>query len=151
MDKQHLILIVEDSDDDFNITVRALKKSGAKVTINRCEDGDLALDYLFQRGRYADPETAPRPDIILLDLNLPGTDGKEVLSILKVDPVLKEIPVIVMTTSSDPRDIERCYHFGANSYVQKPVGFDNYMEAIKRIQSFWLDVATMPTGDHYDG
>ena len=147
---EHFILIVDDNDDDYNITIRALRKSGVDVMVRRCEDGDIALDYLYHRGAFEHPKTAPRPDIILLDLNLPGTDGKEVLSILKADETLMNIPVIVMTTSSDPVDIEKCYHYGANSYVQKPVGFDNYMVAIEQIKSFWLDVALTPKGEQYN-
>jgi CheY-like chemotaxis protein len=147
---EHLILIVEDNDDDYNITMRALRKSGVDVGIERCEDGDMALDYLYHRGAFECPKTAPRPDIILLDLNLPGTDGKEVLLIIKADKKLMNIPVIVMTTSSDPVDIEKCYQYGANSYVQKPIGFNNYMMAVEQIKLFWLEVALMPKGEKYN-
>src|SRR5262250_2498869 len=95
------ILLVEDSPEDFEATERAFRKSGLKNPIHRCVDGDEALDYLYRRGRYANPARSPRPGIVLLDLNLPGTDGREVLEAVKKDDVLKQIPVIVLTTSAD--------------------------------------------------
>src|SRR3978361_667274 len=112
------ILLVEDSPEDFETTERAFRKSGLKNPILRCADGDEALDFLFRRGSHAG---APRPGVFLRALNLPGTDGREVLSEIKADPDLKQIPVIVLTTSSDDRDVSACYRAGANSYVQKPV------------------------------
>ena len=100
------ILLVEDSPEDYEATVRALRRAGLHNPLFRCEDGDQALDFLFQRGVFADPAVAPRPAIILLDLNMPGTDGHEVLRQLKADEHLKTIPVIVLTTSDDERDIQ---------------------------------------------
>jgi len=123
------ILIIEDSPEDYEATKRAFRKAGLKNQINRCEDGDEALDYLFHRGPYADSATAPRPDIILLDLNLPGTDGREVLQEIKADKEICNIPVIVLTTSEDERDIESCYRYGANSYVKKPVDLQGFIRA----------------------
>ncbi|HEV7519056.1 MAG TPA: response regulator, partial [Thermoanaerobaculia bacterium] len=114
------ILLVEDSPEDYEATERAFRKSGLKNPIHRCTDGDEALDYLFRRGAYADPARSPRPGIVLLDLNLPGTDGREVLETVKADDSLKQIPVIVLTTSADERDVQACYLAGANSYIQKP-------------------------------
>ncbi|MBV9124993.1 MAG: response regulator, partial [Planctomycetes bacterium] len=104
----HPILLVEDSPEDYEATVRVLRKSGLANPIFRCVDGDDALDFLHHRGAYADPARAPRPSIILLDLNLPGTDGREVLTDIKRDEHLKLIPVIVLTTSRDERDISSC-------------------------------------------
>ena len=94
------ILIVEDSDDDFFATQRAFKKAGLANPIRRCSNGDQAVDYLFQRGDFADPEGSPRPSVVLLDLNLPGLDGRDVLKLVKSDPELRKIPVIVLTTSA---------------------------------------------------
>ena len=141
------ILLVEDSPEDYETTLRAFKKSGLKNPIFRCEDGDGALDFLFRRGRYADPEEAPRPGVILLDLNLPGTDGREVLSEIKSDEGLKNIPVIVLTTSNDDRDVEACYRAGANSYIQKPVDMDGFLRAIERLNGYWFEVVVLPQGE----
>jgi two-component system response regulator len=135
------ILLVEDSPEDFVTTERAFRRSGLKNPIFRCADGDEALDFLFRRGRHAD---APQPGVILLDLNLPGTDGREVLSEIKADPELKQIPVIVLTTSSDERDVAACYKAGANSYIQKPVDLDGFMQAIERLNDYWFEVVILP-------
>jgi CheY-like chemotaxis protein len=140
------ILLVEDSPEDFEATVRAFKRSGLRNPIFRCEDGDGALDFLHQRGRYADAEQAPRPGVILLDLNLPGTDGREVLTEIKRDESLRQIPVIVLTTSNDERDVEACYQAGANSYIQKPVDMDGFLRAIERLKGYWFEVVVLPRG-----
>ena len=139
-----VILLVEDSDEDYEATIRAFKRSQFANPINRCADGDDALDYLHHRGKYSQLEKAPRPSVILLDLNLPGTDGRDVLTEIKSDENLKSIPVIVLTTSSDRRDIESCYRAGANSYVQKPVDLDGFMRAIQRLKDFWFHVVLLP-------
>ena len=144
---QQPILLVEDSPEDFETTVRALKRAGLANPILRCVDGDDALDFCYRRGRYADPATAPRPGIVLLDLNLPGTDGREVLPTLKGDPALRSIPVVVLTTSTDERDVERCYHDGANSYMSKPVDLDGFMRAIQRMKDYWFEVVIVPKGE----
>jgi CheY-like chemotaxis protein len=138
------ILLVEDSPEDFEATRRALQKSGLRNPVYRCADGDEALDFLHRRGVFADPATSPRPGIILLDLNLPGTDGREVLSDIKQDERLKQIPVIVLTTSSDERDVDACYRAGANSYIQKPVDMDGFIKAIERLNDFWFEVVILP-------
>lgn len=144
---QQPLLLVEDSPEDFEATVRALKKAGLANPIFRCEHGDDALDFLFRRGRYADPALSPRPGIILLDLNLPGTDGREVLAAVKADPALRSIPVVVLTTSTDERDVERCYQAGANSYMKKPVDLDGFMRAIQRMKDYWFEVVIVPRGE----
>ena len=141
------ILLVEDSPEDFEATVRAFRKSGLKNTLVRCEDGDQALDYLHRRGTYADPANSPRPGVILLDLNLPGTDGRQVLSEVKSSESLRDIPVVVLTTSADERDITACYRAGANSYIQKPVDIDGFMKAIERLNGYWFEVVILPKGD----
>jgi CheY-like chemotaxis protein len=141
------ILLVEDSPEDFEATLRAFRKSGLKNPMVRCEDGDEALDYLHRRGEYADPASSPRPGVILLDLNLPGTDGRQVLSEIKSSERLRDIPVVVLTTSADERDITACYRAGANSYVQKPVDIDGFMKAIERLNGYWFEVVILPKGD----
>ncbi len=138
------ILIVEDSREDYETTVRAFQKAGVANSIYGCESGDDALDYLYGRGKYANGEDAPRPGVILLDLNLPGTDGREVLATLKADDGLKRIPVIVLTTSSDERDIEDCYANGANSYIRKPLSLDGYFSAIQRLKDYWYEIVVLP-------
>jgi len=138
------VLLVEDNDEDYETTVRAFKKANLANVIFRCEDGDEALDFLFRRGSYADPVKSPRPGIILLDLNMPGTDGQEVLEEIKKDSELKKIPVIVLTTSSDGRDIDGCYEFGANSYIQKPVDIEGFMRAIQMLKEYWFEIAIIP-------
>lgn len=138
------ILLVEDSPEDFEATERAFRKSGLRNPIHRCSDGDEALDYLYRRGAFKDPARSPRPGIILLDLNLPGTDGREVLEAVKKDDALKLIPVIVLTTSADERDVDACYLAGANSYIQKPVDLDGFMRAIEHLNGFWFEVVILP-------
>lgn len=138
------ILLVEDSPEDFEVTRRAFRKSGLKNPVVLCTDGDQALDFLHRRGRYADPALSPRPGIILLDLNLPGTDGRQVLEEIKRDEELKQIPVIVLTTSNDERDVAACYRAGANSYVHKPVDLEGFMSAIARLNDYWFEVVILP-------
>jgi CheY-like chemotaxis protein len=141
------ILVVEDNDEDYETTVRALRKVGVDKEVLRSENGDEAIDYLLQRNGYAPPVPAPRPAIILLDLNMPGTDGFEVLEMIKQDMVLKSIPVVVLTTSSSDRDIEMCYRSGANSYIQKPVNLDGFVEAIKQFKDYWFETVVLHAGN----
>ena len=131
-----LIIIVEDSPEDYDTTIRAFNKLGITNEILRFEMGDQCLDYLFGRGEYEEKENV-LPGLILLDLNLPGTGGKEVLKIIKTDFNLKKIPVVVLTTSNDINDIEKCYRLGADYYIQKPVGFEGFINAISRIKDCW--------------
>ena len=139
------ILLVEDTPEDAEATLRAFKKAGMANPIYHCRDGDEALDFLRHRGRYKDAAQAPRPGMILLDLNMPGTDGREVLSEIKADEGLRQIPVSVLTTSADERDIQSCYRDGANSYIQKPVDLTSLVTAIQRIKDFWFEVVSVPS------
>jgi CheY-like chemotaxis protein len=139
------ILLVEDSPEDCEATMRAIRKSKLPNPVVHCASGDLALDYLHREGAYTDPKISPRPSLILLDLNLPGTDGRQVLEEIKKDRLLRTIPVIVFTTSSDRRDIAACYRAGANSYIQKPVDLAGLVTAIQRIRDFWFEVVSVPT------
>lgn len=138
------ILIVEDSPEDFETAERAFRRAGLRQRMLRCATGDDALDFLHRRGRYEDPANSPRPSIIVLDLNLPGTDGREVLKEIKQAAPLAQIPVIVLTTSSDRRDVSACYAAGANSYVQKPVDLDAFMQAIRCLSEYWFGVVILP-------
>lgn len=141
------ILLVEDSPEDYEATLRAFRRSGLKNAVVRCESGDEALDYLHRRGHYADPARSVRPGVILLDLNLPGTDGRQVLAEVKSAEHLREIPVVVLTTSADEGDIKACYRMGANSYIQKPVDIEGFMKAIERLNGYWFEVVILPKGD----
>jgi len=138
------LLIVEDSDEDFEILQWALKKLSIKLPVYRCRDGDDALDFLYQRGVYQDAVNAPRPAIILLDLKLTATDGLEVLHTIKHDAQLKMIPVIVWTTSSDPKDIEISFKQGANSYMLKPMTLEKLLQAIELLNHYWFGIAVLP-------
>ncbi len=135
------ILLVEDSPSDAALTVEALKAGKVANKLNLVEDGVEAMDYLNRRGKYA---KATRPDLIMLDLNLPRKDGREVLSELKNDPDLKIIPIIVLTTSHSDKDILQSYQFNANCYITKPVDFTHFIEVVKSIEQFWLTVVTLP-------
>jgi CheY-like chemotaxis protein len=138
------ILVVEDSPEDFEATSRAFRRAGLRNPMLHCATGDDALDFLHRRGRYEDPRQSPRPGVILLDLNLPGTDGREVLHEIKRSDDLAAIPVIVLTTSSDARDVDACYQAGASSYIQKPVDLDGFMRAIQRLHDYWFEVVVLP-------
>lgn len=136
------LLVVEDSDEDFAATERALRKNGFTYDIRRCHDGEEALAYLT--GRLSRNRQAPLPGLMILDLNLPGTDGREVLQEIKEHEVLRALPVVVFTTSSDERDIQHCYRAGANSYIQKPVGLDGLFGSIRRLIDYWFDIVILP-------
>jgi chemotaxis family two-component system response regulator Rcp1 len=135
------ILLVEDSPADILLTREAFQQNKIVNTIHVAEDGIQAMDFLYKRGKYA---SAPRPDLILLDLNLPRKNGREVLAEIKADPNLRAIPVVVLTTSNAEEDILKAYELNANCYVVKPVGFDNFMKAIQSIRHFWFSVVTLP-------
>lgn len=137
------LLVIEDSDEDFNAMQRILKKLSITFPIYRCVDADEALDFLYHQGEYTDQETAPCPSVIMLDLNLPGTDGREVLAQIKQDNQLKIIPVVVFTTSSNPKDIESCYHYGANGYMIKPIDVIKLEESLRNFMNYWFEVVTL--------
>ncbi len=135
------ILMVEDSPSDAQLTIEALRAAKVANRLSHVEDGVEAMRYLRRQGPYAE---APRPDLILLDLNLPRKDGREVLDELKRDSDLKVIPVVVLTTSRSEQDVLRSYQLHANCYITKPVDFAQFMEVVKTIENFWLTVVTLP-------
>lgn len=141
---EKLIMAVEDSPEDYEALLRALKKAGVTNPVVRFERGDDAIDYLCRRGCYDEEECAPRPAIMLLDLNLPGMDGREVLHRIKSDPVLRMLPVVVFTTSGEDKDVLGCYAEGANSYIQKPLRMDDLVSVVKELSGFWLNAAQLP-------
>lgn len=132
------ILLVEDSQQDAELTIRAFKKYNLNNNIIRVEDGAEALDFLFCKGKFADRSTQNNPKVVLLDLKLPKVNGLEVLEKIKNDPNLKTIPVVILTSSNEDPDIKKAYAIGANSYVVKPVEFEKFMEAIKNLGYYWL-------------
>lgn len=135
------ILLVEDSPSDAALTVQALEGGKISNNLTRVVDGVEALAYLKKEGHYAH---AARPDLIMLDLNLPRKDGREVLRELKNDPSLKLIPIIVLTTSRADKDILQSYELNANCYISKPVDFQQFIDVVKSIENFWLTVVTLP-------
>ena len=136
------ILLVEDSPGDVRLTREAFKDAKVHINLNVASDGAEAMDFLNREGEHAN---APRPDLILLDLNLPKKDGREVLEEIKVSPTLKSIPVVVLTTSASDADILRSYKLHANCYITKPVGLDGFLEVVKSIDNFWLTVVKLPS------
>ena len=135
------ILLVEDNPGDVELTRQALDRAKVANHLHVAEDGAEAVDFLFRRGQFA---KAPRPDIILLDLNLPKKDGRQVLSEIKADADLAQIPVVVLTTSQDEEDIHRAYQLHANCYIAKPVDFKQFLRIVATIEEFWLTVVKLP-------
>jgi len=138
------ILLVEDNPDDVAITRRALSKGSLENKVVVARDGQEALDLLKDRGAFEGAKAMPRPDLILLDLNLPRVDGREVLKEVKADRNLKRIPIVVLTTSERDEDILNSYGLGVNTYIRKPVNFDRFQEVIKTLHKYWVMVATLP-------
>ena len=136
------ILLVEDNPGDYRLTQEALREGKVYNNLHWVQDGVEALEFLRQRGRYAE---VPRPDIVLLDLNLPKKDGREVLSEIKGDEDLRAIPVVVLTTSKAEEDVLRSYDLHANCYVTKPVDLEKFITVVQSIDRFWLTIATLPT------
>ncbi|MDB9540982.1 response regulator [Anabaenopsis tanganyikae CS-531] len=138
------LLVIEDSDEDFEALCRIMKKQAVVNPVFRCTDGDEALDFLYHTGIYSNTQNLPRPSIILLDLNLPGTDGREVLQKIKQDEEFKYIPVVVFTTSSNPKDIEVCYQSCVASYMLKPIDINRLVETLQSFITYWLDIVILP-------
>ncbi|MEE4359784.1 MAG: response regulator [Desulfococcaceae bacterium] len=140
--KQAQVLLVEDSEDDVELTLAALEDSKVKMDIHVVSDGISALAFLRNEGEYHDK---PRPDLILLDLNLPIMDGREVLKEIRDDPDITDIPVVVLTTSQNEEDILKMYKLHANCYISKPVDFRQFTHVIKQIEGFWLQLVKLPS------
>jgi CheY-like chemotaxis protein len=133
-----VILLVEDNPDHTELIVRSLQDHRVANRIYHVPDGEAALDYLFRRGEYEDPEKSPRPHVILLDLRLPKVDGQEVLQAIKTTERLRRIPVVIVTTSEAERDVARAYDSHANSYLVKPVDFDKFTQLMDDLGFYWL-------------
>lgn len=137
------ILLVEDDEDDVQLTKRAFKKGRILNRLFVVSDGEEAMEFLEHRGRYADPVSSPEPGIILLDLNMPRMDGRDVLRRIKSNKKLKHIPVVILTTSDQKNDVSTCYDWGANTFITKPVEFNKFLEAVITMGQYWLGIAKL--------
>lgn len=140
-----VILMADDDEDDRMLTADALAESRLANDLYFVEDGEQLMDYLLRRGRYSAPENSPRPGLILLDLNMPKMDGREALREIKADPSLRQIPVIVLTTSEAEEDIFSTYDLGANSFITKPVKFEGLVKIMKELSRYWFEIVELPT------
>ena len=139
------ILICDDDADDRLLTQQALEGAHVSNAVNFVEDGEQLLDYLYQRGAYAgETGKAPRPGLILLDLNMPNMDGREALKVIKADVSLRDIPVVVLSTSALDEDIVRSYKLGVNSFITKPVTFSGFVEVMNVLGRYWLEIVELP-------
>ena len=144
MDKLARILLVEDNRMDIELTLDAFREARLLNTIHVASNGQAALDYVFGRGQYADRDTYPMPNLILLDLKLPGVDGFQVLRQIKETPRLKRLPVVILTSSKEEGDRALSYDIGANSYLVKPVSFEGFLGVVRQIEGYWLSLNVGP-------
>jgi CheY-like chemotaxis protein len=142
--KSATILLVEDDRGDQELTRRALDEGKIRNDLRIVEDGEEALAYLFRRGKYKDPATSPRPDLLLLDLNLPRVDGREVLKQIRADSKLRRMAVVVLTTSRQEEDILRSYELGCNSFITKPVDINQFIQVIQALERYWFQIVVLP-------
>jgi two-component system response regulator len=141
---QKEILLVEDNPDDVELTRIAFDEAKVANLLHVVSDGAEALDYLFARGKHADRDPAALPSLVLLDLNLPKVDGREVLQAIRANPATHKLPVVVLTTSAEPFDVEATYALGVNSYIRKPVDFEQFVWAVKQVGLYWLVLNQAP-------
>jgi len=139
-----LILVADDDPEDCMLVQDALEESRLANDLRFVSDGEELLDYLHHRGQYADPASAPRPGLVLLDLNMPRKDGRETLREIKSDPALRQIPIVVLTTSEAEEDIFRSYDLGVNSYITKPVTFESLVQVMKTLGKYWFEIVELP-------
>jgi CheY-like chemotaxis protein len=138
--KMPSILVVDDNEDDYEAVARAFKKVGMTNPVTLCTSGQEALDFLKSQA-----PTGDMPVLIMLDLNMPGMDGFQVLERIRRDAAVRQIPVVVWTTSSNKKDIDTCYQLGTNAYMQKPVIFDDLVESVRRLRQYWFETALLPS------
>lgn len=142
--KSITILVAEDDEDDRLLMQEALEENRLANDLHFVEDGEELMEYLQQHGKYSDPKSAPRPSLILLDLNMPRKDGREALKEIKADPNLRKIPIVVLTTSKAEEDILRTYDLGVSSFIAKPVVFDSMVQIMKMIGTYWFEIVELP-------
>jgi CheY-like chemotaxis protein len=142
--KPAVILLAEDDRGDQELTRRALEGGKIRNDLRIVENGEEALAYLFRRGKYKDPVSSPRPDLLLLDLNLPRVDGREVLERVRADGKLRRMAVVVLTTSRQEEDILRSYELGCNSFITKPVAMDQFIRFIQAVEEYWFQIVVLP-------
>ena len=142
--KRITILVAEDDEDDRLLMQDALEENRLANDLHFVTDGVELLDYLNRRGDYTDPQSSPRPSLILLDLNMPRKDGREALKEIKADPELRKIPIVVLTTSKAEEDILRTYDLGVSSFIAKPVVFDSMVQIMKMLGTYWIEIVELP-------
>lgn len=142
--KSITILMADDDEDDRLMTKEALEEARLANEIRFVLDGEELMDYLYQRGKFEDPASSPRPGLILLDLNMPKKDGREALKEIKADPDLRHIPIVVLTTSKAEEDIYRSYDLGVNSFITKPVSFDGLVFVMTTLAQYWFQIVQLP-------
>ena len=148
-----IILMADDDEDDYMLAREALLESRLTNELHFVRDGEELMDYLYRRGKYAQKSNSPRPGLILLDLNMPKKDGREALTEIKSDPNLRQIPVVVLTTSKAQDDIYEIYDLGANSFITKPVTFSSLVEVMKTLGKYWFEIVELPqerVGEGYE-
>ena len=142
--KPAIILLAEDDLADQELTKRALEKGKFHNELYIVQDGEEALDYLYRKNKYADPDTSPKPDLFLLDLNMPRIDGRLVLEKIRQDPTFKHLRTIVFTTSAQEKDIIESYHLGANSYITKPFNPEDFFKVVATLEEYWFQIVKLP-------
>lgn len=142
--KPAVILLAEDDRGDQELVRRALADSKFHNELKIVSDGQEALDYLLRKGKYTDPEIAPRPDLLLLDLNMPRMDGRTLLARIRKEPNIRQIPAVVLTTSKRDEDVCQAYDLGVNSYIMKPVTMDGFMHVISKLEEYWFQIVVLP-------
>jgi CheY-like chemotaxis protein len=150
MTRERRILIVEDSDDDYAAMMWAWEKAQIKTPFVRYNDGESALEFLKRSASESDPRHGDLPALVLLDLNLQRQDGRAVLAEIKIDCCLKSIPVVIMTTSANPKDLEACYALGANSYIVKPFELTEFKDTLQKLVAYWMEVVRLPSSGEND-
>ena len=146
-----VILLADDDPDDRDMTRKALAKNQLANELYTVIDGEELMDFLCHRGKFAPPALSPRPGLILLDLNMPRLDGREALKVIKADPLLRRIPVVVMSTSKAEQDVVAAYDLGSNSFITKPMTFASLVEITMMLGKYWFDVVTLPPGHGSEG
>ena len=139
------ILMADDDEDDCMMTKEAMQEARLSNDLRFVADGEQLMDYLHRRGKYAGSDDSPRPGLILLDLNMPKKDGREALREIKADPQLRQIPIVVLTTSKAEEDVYRTYDLGVNSYIMKPLSFDELVNIVKTLTKYWFEIVRLPS------